>query len=112
MKEAFEKILKELYNAGACDASCDYDKGYDHAISEAINIVQEVSEEYKEGWIPCSERLPEEETYILLSFDNFSLPCVGRFYAGCFYIGDEDDTCLSQDLFVNAWQPLPEHYKE
>lgn len=67
------------------------------------------------GWIPVSERLPETDKYILLSFSNFSIPCVGRYNedenGGAFYIGDDDETCVSQDLFVNAWQPLPDPYE-
>lgn len=30
------------------------------ALNFAKGIVQEVAEEYNGGWIPCSERLPEE----------------------------------------------------
>ena len=69
-------------------------------------------------WIPVDERLPEDDNYILLSFSNFSLPLIGRYEAdndggGAFYLGDNDegDTCLSEDLYVNAWQPLPEPYR-
>ncbi len=69
-------------------------------------------------WIPVEERLPEDDNYILLSFENFSLPLVGRYEAGsdgggAFYLGDcdEGDTCLSENLFVNAWMPLPEPYQ-
>ena len=29
-----------------------------------------------DGWIPVEERLPEDDRYILLSFENFSLPLV------------------------------------
>ena len=70
-----------------------------------------------DGWIPVEERLPEDNKYILLSFENFSLPEIGRYEAkedgGAFYLGecDEGDTCISQDLYVNAWQPLPEPYR-
>lgn len=68
------------------------------------------------GWIPVEEKLPEPGKYILLSFSNFSVPVVGRWeendYAGAFYLGDEDETCVSQSLFVNAWMELPEPYKE
>lgn len=70
------------------------------------------------GWIPVSEQLPETDDYILLSFSNFSLPMVGRYEkdsnGGVFYLGDcdEEDTCISQNLFVNAWMPLPEPYRE
>ena len=73
----------------------------------------------KTEWIPVEERLPEDDNYILLSFENFSLPLVGRYEAGsdgggAFYLGDcdEGDTCLSENLFVNAWMPLPEPYQK
>ena len=69
------------------------------------------------GWIPVDERLPDTNNYILLSFSNFTIPAVGRYEveedgSGAFYIGDELETCVSQELFVNAWQQLPEPYKE
>lgn len=70
-----------------------------------------------DGWIPVEERLPEDNRYILLSFENFSLPLVGRYEeneeGGAFYIGDcdEEDTCISNDLYVNAWMSLPEPYR-
>ena len=70
----------------------------------------------KDKWIPVEERLPEPGKYILLSFSNFSVPVVGRWeedeQGGAFYLGDEDETCVSQSLFVNAWMELPENYKE
>lgn len=70
-----------------------------------------------DGWIPVEKRLPEDDHYILLSFANFNLPMVGRYETdqegGTFYLGDcdEEDTCISQDLFVNAWRPLPKPYR-
>lgn len=71
--------------------------------------------DYDGGWIPCSERLPKNDNYILLSFENFSVPLVGRYESnedgGVFYVGDETESCISQDIIVNAWQPLPESYK-
>ena len=82
-------------------------------ISEAE--VKEIleQEEKKGGWIPASEA-PKTGEYILLSFENFSVPMVGRYEedknGGAFYIGDEDEKCVEQDIFVNAWMPLPEPY--
>lgn len=68
------------------------------------------------GWIPCNEKAPKPDDYILLSFENFSIPLVGRYEedenGGAFYIGDEDKTCVSQGVFVNAWQPLPKMYRQ
>lgn len=73
----------------------------------------------KSGWIPVTERLPENDDYVLMSFENFSLPLVGRYVddeklGGAWYLGDcfDEDTCLANDLFVNAWMPLPKPYRE
>ena len=118
MNKAFEKILERLeenqtivfnLGGGKPKQSIDYTK--------AVEIVQEVEEEYNCGWIPVYEKLPPDDSYILLSFSNFSVPIVGRYEededgGGNFFAGDEDETLLSQDLFVNAWMPLPKPYKE
>lgn len=67
------------------------------------------------GWIPIWERLPENNDYILVSFDNFSVPGIGRYEeddeGGVFCPGDEDKSYSSVGLMVNAWMPLPEVYK-
>ena len=70
-------------------------------------------------WIPVEEKLPEDHNYVLLSFSNFSLPLIGRYTAyynggGEFYVCDcdKENTCFSQDLYVNAWMPLPEPYRK
>lgn len=67
-------------------------------------------------WIPISERLPDPDEYILLSFENFTMAAIGRYEkqedgSGNFYEGDEERTLLSFGLYVNAWMPLPEPYK-
>lgn len=67
-------------------------------------------------WIPVSERLPEDDKYIMLSFDNFTLPNIGRYEVdkdgnGAFYPGDDDKSYVAYGLFVNAWMPLPEQYR-
>lgn len=68
------------------------------------------------SWIPIEERLPENHEYILVSFGNFSVPDIARYErddeGGAFYPGDEDYTYTSVGLFVNAWMPLPEPYRE
>ena len=83
-----------------------------------LNIAKNIIRKHtNNGWIPVEERLPETNNYILLSFANFSLPMLGRYdeglEGGSFYLGDcdEEDTCISQDLFVNDWMPLPEPYR-
>lgn len=67
-------------------------------------------------WIPISERLQEEEEYILLSFANYTGLDIGRYENDGendkFYPGDEEETYAHYGLTVNAWMPLPEPYRE
>ena len=67
-------------------------------------------------WIPISERLPEDESYILVSFENASMPDIARYEendeGGTFYPGDDEKSYSSYGIFVNAWMPLPEPYGE
>lgn len=87
--------------------------------AELRRELQEIKNQKNDRWIPVEERLPEDNKYILLSFSNFGLQIVGRYDKdeegnGAFYIGDcdEQDTCIANDLYVNAWRPLPAPYRE
>ena len=98
----------------------DVGVGIDMAIKEVLELLEEFNEfdtQNDSRWIPCiTEKCPGSGKYVLLSFANFSLPLVGRYEedadGGAFYIGDEDESCVSQDLIVNAWMPLPKCYEE
>lgn len=89
-------------------------------INKGVNKV--IKSQPKVGeWIPCSENMEDMPTekdgeYVLVSFSNYSLPDIGRYQededGGAFYPGDEDYTYTSVGLFVNAWQPLPDPYRE
>lgn len=73
--------------------------------------------ERKSGWIPISERLPDPDEYVLLSFENYTMAAIGRYEkhgdgSGNFYEGDDEKPLLSFGLYVNAWMPLPEPYKQ
>ena len=86
------------------------------AESEEVNRIL-AEEEKTGGWIPVTERLPEDDKYIMISFKNFTLPDIGRYEAdkdgnGAFYPGDDEKSYVEYDLFVNAWMPLPEPYRE
>lgn len=114
MNKAFEKILERLRNA--VDKEC-VSSVLKVRLCDAMEIVQEVAEEYKGGWVPIDKKLPPDDNFILLSFSNFSVPIVGRYEededgGGNFFAGDEDEPLISQDLFVNAWMPLPKPYEE
>ena len=77
MNKAFEKILERLEKYENNDLIehdselCEHCKRIDCGIGmdcsicvmdKAQEIVQEVAREYNNGWIPCSERLPELKT--------------------------------------------------
>ncbi len=89
----------------------------DFSKSQAYLLLEKLQKEREQHqWIPVTEQLPEPETYVLVSFSNFSLPIIGRYAeneeGGAWFAGDEDEPLVSQDMFVNAWMPLPEPYKE
>lgn len=113
MQEVVKKIKDKIMEIGNIKFA-SYTKPL-IAVEDVLKIIDTMAEKYRDGWIPCSEQYPSDDSYILLSFENFSVPTVGRYEedkeGGAFYIGDEDETCVSQELFVNAWQPLPEAYR-
>lgn len=103
----------------------EYKKPYatvDYATKEDFEFVKKAVEFYKKmQWIPA-ENPPEvdEEGYserILLNFANATVHEIGQYvvdkYSGCaYYIGNDTKPCSIYGLFVDAWMPLPERYKE
>lgn len=85
-------------------------------VIEATALVLSGKLDEKKEWIPVGERLPEFGEYVMISFSNFSLPIIGRCDRDeegiMWFAGDELESLVSHNLFVNAWQPLPEPYKE
>ncbi|MDO4313996.1 MAG: DUF551 domain-containing protein [Eubacteriales bacterium] len=79
-------------------------------------MAQELAELRKQKWIPVTERLPDTDDYIMVSFKNYMFPDIARYEkdedGGAFYPGDEEKSYVQYGLFVNAWMPLPEPYKE
>lgn len=84
-------------------------------LEECFDLVEDKNVEQR--WIPVSERLPDVDKYILVSFENFTILDIGRYEtdkdgSGAFYPGDDDKSYVEYGLFVNAWMPLPEPYRE
>ena len=72
MHEVFEKILEKLEQKSSekiYQHECD---DYYIGIIDAIDIVKQEAEQYNNGWIPCSERLPEEGGYYLVTYHGWS----------------------------------------
>ena len=107
MNEAFEKILERL--------EADEKHTFDGCINKryAKQIVQEVAEEYKGGWIPCSERLPEDDSICIVTVEypnNKTMVDYGWFdrKGVCWFVGMQEFRTSN----ILAWQPLPELFKE
>lgn len=114
-----EEIIRSHMDDGK-DTNVPSNDEIEPVSEEFLKDCAETAARYKrnaDSWIPVEKKLPEDDRYILLSFENFSLPLVGRYEenekGGAFYLGDcdEEDTCISNDLYVNAWTYLPERYK-
>lgn len=122
MNEAFENILERLEREIAGKPTPDE---YNNGINRAYSIVNEVAEEFAtdtnvgtNGWIACSDRLPEEPFGCLVTvidcepvtqtdFENILPYFVG--YDGESW-NDEDGNEIPFEVI--AWKPLPEPYKE
>lgn len=96
-----------------------YDGLYGADVLEMIEQLQDDLEqdEKENGWIPVSERLPDPYKYIAILLDNCDIPAIGRYTVddgggGTFRVGDQDESFLELNLFISAWMPLPESYKE
>lgn len=108
----------EQYKA-EIEKKSQYKHGFPGSALDIVNsLLDALAQDEKEnGWIPVDWRLPETDDYILASFSNYTLPDIGRYEAdkdggGAFFPGDEERSYVSFGLFVNAWMPLPEPYKE
>ena len=151
MKEFIEKLIGRLEELKKIEQNrhddCD-EEGYGDAeqiygdgrsqgrfeqTHKIIEIVNQLAEEYKGGWIPCSDRLPEEKEQERTVYDPITLAEVDieRYMASDLvnvtvrsWDSDEVfacDDCTVDGKWVNfngeqyeviAWMPLPAHYTE
>lgn len=112
-----KEIIYELYNLSFAD---DVPLRYKPIITEMINTIMDApaieAEPVSHGrWIPCSERLPEDDALMLVNYiDN--RPDAGDIWIGwhemenVWYIDGEEHS-EEQGNEVVAWMPLPEPWR-
>lgn len=99
----YKEVGKDDYTIGY--SSYDLNNVFDWK-EDCFEIVNELAEEYNGGWIPTSEREPDEEGYYLITHaGNVS----ESFYRlGCWFDSVEHYYVFGN---VTAWQPLPKPYQ-
>lgn len=115
MNKFIKKLIERLEEQkGNPDAYClESEKRlvrhWNVCVDNLIEIVNELAEEYNNGWIPLTKKLPEYGQYVLACIPpkhniNGGHPVVIMEFR-------EDNEPLFY-RFVSAWQPLPEPYKQ
>lgn len=116
MQEVFEKILERLEELQEkllfSTTSIECEVGIINAMEHSKKIVQEVAEEYNNGWIPCSERLPEDDSICIVTVEypnNETMVDYGWFDRKnvCWFVGMQEFRTSN----ILAWQPLPHPYQ-
>lgn len=85
------------------------------SVMGVMSIINQVEAEYNNGWIPCSERLPEDMQECLVTARIYFTP--DHVDEPDNYIGVEFNTYSSRFGWLRgneviAWQPFPEPYKK
>ena len=115
MQTVFEKIIEKLETYSDADEAEQYGTIPVIELDRAIEIVKQEAEQYNNGWIPCSERLPNQDgefTDVLITCESIT---DGVFVQSAeFYIA-ADGAPIFDALYhyerVLAWQPLPHPYQ-
>ena len=113
MKEFVDKLIKQLEERIEENVGWEDDEFFDgksNAFEWTISVINKLVEKYNNGWIPCSERLPDESGEYLTYVD----------YADETFIAIDEIDCdgiikewnCTPNYHVVAWQPLPKPYKK
>ena len=119
-----EKVLIERLKE---EVNLYYD-GVDLGVERVTKIINQIAEEHNNGWIPCSERFPEDDKrkYIVqwgngyigaygftkdaYKFSRYDFEEYKGMKKALFYSSDSEYG-YSEIYDAIAWQPLPAPYK-
>ena len=129
--KTLNEYVEKAYDCGGIDDEnvIEYQKTHKdksayiiQGFSEVYELLEDVPTVYNDGWIPCSERLPEDKDAIYVDEDVIELnelivqikgaeiPSTAVFVDGEFKHPYEDDGYGFADKVI-AWQPLPKKYQ-
>ena len=127
MKKVFEKIIekqKELFqdlNVIEVLSHVDFDSTIQNSLenflkaitNEAIEIVKQEAERYNNGWIPCSEKLPDVRQDVLVTVKYTGFMGMHGYWIKTGHMEAENDwwgDCAGGEVI--AWQPLPKPFQK
>lgn len=88
-------------------------RGIAEYFAKQIDAMPTIEPERKTQWIPCSERLPENDKSVLATTAWGEVTIAERIYPPindtCWFIHDGNTNATIDDVI--AWMPLPEPYE-
>lgn len=117
-----KKILKSKFAEEVTEAEID-------ALVKAKQDLNENKQSLNDGWIPCSERLPDKRDWYLAVFKEPVTGFIGLPYIADYLLGQRTNYTTKEGWIIKdctdvegacgyfktlecvAWQPLPEPYK-
>ena len=126
MNKVFEKIIEkqeELFqdlNVIEVLSHVDFDSTIQNSLenflkaitNEAIEIVKQEAERYNNGWIPCSEKLPELRQDVLVTVKYTGFMGMHGYWIKTGHMEAENDwwgDCAGGEVI--AWMELPSAYR-
>ena len=120
--EAVRKIMKSTVATNCFEKECENDDCTVCVCERVMEIIRSHMDEVNDtnvpsNWIPCSERLPNEEEFIKAYCRNiyaaeFIVMIKGATLPTTLYFKNGSWTDMEGNYYnVVAWQPLPEPYK-
>ena len=129
MNKVFEKIIEKLEERTSFLSDCmkygnkdaeQQNKSYStmmmyevaDLVDDLIEIVKQEAEKYNNGWIPCSEKLPELRKDVLVTVKYTGSMGMHGYWIKTGHMEAENDwwgDCAGGEVI--AWQPLPQPYQ-
>ena len=96
------------------DEECLKHRGEPFWVAPSDVIKQLPSAQPEQRWIPCSERLPNGQTEVIVSCRDDSADAIYRYTASGWITTDGEYWIVDNEInpYVIAWCELPEPYRE